>query len=77
MNSIKVRVLEFNKGEYEGNAYSNILARYNEKVLKFKLDPKCGDLSKLLDKEVELELSIVKGANSLASLKVIAVSVLK
>jgi hypothetical protein len=38
MQTIKLSLLEFHEGEFQGVKYSNIHARYNGKILKFKLD---------------------------------------
>ena len=47
MQTIKLSLLEFFDGEYQGVKYSNIHARYNGKILKFKLDRnKVGNISK-------------------------------
>jgi hypothetical protein len=74
MQTIKLALLEFNEGEYQGVMYSNIQARYNGKILKFKLDRnKVGNISNLLDQEVEADIDIVSGSNRLASLKIVAV----
>ena len=72
--SIKLTLLEFNEGEYQGVKYSNIHARYNGKLLKFKLDRnKVGNISNLLDQEVEADIDIVSGGNLLATLKIVSV----
>ena len=74
MQTIKLTLLEFFDGEYQGVKYSNIHARYNGKILKFKLDRnKVGNISNLLDQEVEADVEIVAGTNLLASLKIVAV----
>lgn len=74
MQTIKLALLEFNEGEYQGVKYSNIQARYNGKILKFKLDRnRVGNISNLLDTEVEADVDIVSGSNRLASLKIVAV----
>jgi hypothetical protein len=70
----KLTLLEFNEGEYQGVKYSNIHARYNGKILKFKLDyKKVGNISNLIDKEVEADVDIVSGGNLAASIKIVAV----
>ena len=74
MQTIKLTLLEFFDGEYQGVKYSNIHARYNGKILKFKLDRnKVGNISNLLDQEVEADVEIVAGSNLLASIKIVAV----
>ncbi len=74
MQTIKLTLLEFFDGEYQGVKYSNIHARYNGKILKFKLDRnKVGNISNLLDQEVEADVEIVPGSNLLASIKIVAV----
>lgn len=74
MQTIKLSLVEFNEGEYKGVLYSNIQARYNGKILKFKLDrAKVGNISNLLDQEVEADIDIVSGANRMASIKIVAV----
>ena len=74
MQTIKLVLLEFNEGEYQGVKYANIHARYNGKLLKFKLDrTKVGNISNLLDKQVEADLDIVSGGNLAASIKIVAV----
>ena len=77
MQTIKLSLVEFNEGEFKGVLYSNIQARYNGKILKFKLDrAKVGNIANLLDQEVEADVEIVSGANRLASLKIVAVRAL-
>ena len=72
--AIKLTLLEFNEGEYQVVKYSNIHARYNGKLLKFKLDRnKVGNISNLLDQEVEADIDIVSGGNLLATLKIVSV----
>ncbi len=74
MQTIKLALLEFYEGEYQGIKYSQIHARYNGKILKFKLDRnKVGNISNLLDQDVEADVEIVPGTNLLASLKIVAV----
>ncbi len=74
MQTIKLVLLEFNEGEYQGVKYSNIHARYNGKLFKFKLDRnKVGNISHLLDQEVEADIDIVSGGNLAAAIKIIAV----
>jgi len=76
MFTIPARLLEYNTGEYEGNKYSNILARVDDKILKFKLDSKIVlDQSKNIDKNVVLTFIVAKGKDSNASIKVTDVSV--
>lgn len=72
MQAIKLVLLEFNEGEYQGVKYSNIHARYNGRILKFKLDRnKVGNVSNLLDQQVEADIEIVSGGNLAASLKIV------
>lgn len=74
MQTIKLVLLEFNEGEYQGIKYSNIHARYNGRILKFKLDRnKVGNVSNLLDQQVEAGIEIVSGGNLAASLKIVAI----
>ena len=74
MQTIKLALLEFNEGEYQGVKYSNIQARYNGKILKFKLDRnKVGNILNLVDQDVEADIDIVAGTNLLASLKIVAI----
>jgi hypothetical protein len=74
MQTIPLVLLEYNEGEYQGIKYSNIHARYNGKILKFKLDRnKVGDVSELVDQEVEADVEIVAGNNLAASLKIVAI----
>jgi len=73
---IDVKVLEFNTGTYEGSTYSNILARYNGKILKFKVNPKANvDLSSDdVDTDVTLTLEIVAGQNQSATPRIVNVT---
>ena len=74
MQTIKLTLLDFSEGEFQGIKYSNIHARYNGKILKFKLDRvKVGNIANLIDQPVEADVEIVQGTNLLASLKIIAV----
>lgn len=78
MFQIKVKLLEYNEGEFEGNKYSNVMARYDGDILKFKLDRKnVADCSVLVDHDVELSFTIVKGQNSSAMLRVLSVKEVK
>jgi len=78
MNKIKCTILEFNKGTYEGNEYANIVARYNDKLVKFRVDvKKVSNLSSEdVDKEVECELEIHGSASQPASVKISSVEFL-
>ncbi|MCX6719305.1 MAG: hypothetical protein NTZ38_02945, partial [Candidatus Taylorbacteria bacterium] len=68
MQTIKLALLEFHEGEFQGIMYSNIHARYNGKILKFKLDRnKVGNILNLVDQDVEADIDIVAGTNLLAS----------
>jgi len=73
---IQAKILEFNEGTYEGNKYSNVLVRYNGKILKFKINSQADvDLSASdVDKDVLLTLEIVAGANFSATPRIVAVS---
>jgi hypothetical protein len=74
MLTIKLTVLEFKDDEYQGIKYSNIHGRYNGKIIKFKLDRnKVGNISNMLDKNVEADIEIVSGTNLAATLKIVAV----
>lgn len=74
MQKIKLVLLEFNEGEYQGVKYASIHARFNGRILKFKLDRnKVGDISNLVDQEVDADIDIVSGSNLLATLKIVAV----
>jgi len=69
-----VKLLEYNKGEFEGSVYSNVLVRINGQILKFKLDSKkVGDCSSFIDKDVQLTFDITKGQNNAATVRVIEV----
>lgn len=72
---IPVEVLEFNKGVYQGNPYSNVLVRYNKKILKFKINSQSQvPLSEEdVDRAVILELEIVGGQNQQATPRVVGV----
>jgi len=73
---IIVKVLEFNEGTYEGNKYSNVLARYNGRILKFKIKANSGvDLSADdVDQTVTLQLEIAAGANQAAMLRIVGIT---
>jgi len=73
---IEVKVLEYNEGTYEGNAYSNVLARYNGKILKFKIKPNAGvDLTaEDVDQTLTLSLEITAGSNQAATPRIIGVT---
>jgi len=75
-NSIKITLLEHNTGVYEGSPYANIVARYNGKLLKFKLDVKkvTSDVPSLIDEEVEATYEIVSGSNMSATIKITSLS---
>ena len=78
MLTIKLSLVEFNAGEYKGVLYSNIQGRYNGKILKFKLDRnKVGDISNLVDHQVEADLDITPGAGRAATIRVVAVRALE
>jgi len=77
MITIKLSLVEFNSGEYKGVLYSNIQGRYNGKILKFKLDRnKVGDISNLVDQEVEADIAITPGKDRMATIRVVAVRAL-
>jgi len=74
MNKIPLTVLEYNEGTFEGNPYASVIARYNGKLLKFKLDvKKVTGLQKFVDKDILATLEIVPGDRMAATLKVVAV----
>lgn len=72
---LPVTILEFNKGTYEGNAYSNALVRYNGKILKLKINNNHEvDLSEEdVDRRVVLELEITSGQYQQALPRIIGV----
>lgn len=74
MLKVKITILEYKTGMYEGNSYANVLARYDGKILKFKLAKDTPDLSKFIDKEVTATISIVAGANMAATIKIDSVA---
>jgi len=74
MFNLKVRVLEANNGEFQGKKYSNILARYGDKIMKFKLSSDIGDCKQYVDQDVEIQFEIVKNFDGAASLRVVSVS---
>ncbi len=70
MQTIKLALLEFHEGEFQGIMYSNIHARYNGKILKFKLDRnKVGNILNLVDQDVEADIDIVAGTNQSCPIK--------
>jgi len=74
MNKINATLLEYNSGVYEGNAYASVVARYNGRLTKFKLDTKkVADLTPMIDSEVELTYEIVPGDRFLATIRVVEV----
>lgn len=75
MFKIKLTILEFKQGVYEGTAYANVIARYNDRILKFKLDKSVPDLSSHIDEEVDCTFSIVPGQNLAASIKIDGVEI--
>lgn len=75
MFHLKFTVLEVNEGTFQGSPYASVLARYGEKVMRFKLDVKktsADAYKKFVDKEVEAEFEIVSGQNMTASLKLVS-----
>jgi len=70
MFKIKLTILEYKTGTYEGNSYHNVLARYDGKVLKFKLSKDVPNLETLVDKEVDATFSIISGQQLSASLRI-------
>lgn len=70
--TIEAIILEHSQGVFEGSPYGSVVARYNGNLLRFKIDRKRIDtLEEYLDKNVELELEIVKGQNMQAGLKIV------
>jgi hypothetical protein len=70
---INIVVLEFIQGVFQGNPYKQLLARYNNRVLKFKLASDIEDLNKYVDREVSAEIEIVAGQNLAATLRIVAI----
>lgn len=70
---LKVRVLEVSSGTYEGNPYKGVMVRYNDKLVKFKVDTKSEvDLdSDSQDKDYILEVAVFKGKDNAAVVKVV------
>jgi len=75
MFKIKLTLLEYKQGIYEGTPYANCIARYEGKILKFKLDKSIPDLSQHIDEELECTFSIVAGQNLAASIKIDGVEI--
>lgn len=72
---IEVKVLDYTTGVYEGNAYSSLLVRYKDKILKLKIDAKSQvNVSKDdIDRNLVLSLEIFAGQNQTAVPKVVDV----
>jgi len=72
---IEIKVLEYNSGFYKEQPYSNVLARYNGRIIKFKIKSNSSvSLSeKDVDKFVTVELEIVAGQNQSAVPRIVAV----
>jgi len=73
-NQITLKLLECKEGVYEGTSYSNVLARYGDRILRFKLDSKkVGNLEKLIDKNILATVDIVAGGNMAATIRIVEV----
>jgi len=56
----KITILEYNHGVGKtGSPWVSVLARVNDRVIDLRCDPKIGDLSKLVDQEVEGTFELV------------------
>jgi len=73
METIKLVVLEYKKGVFEGHEYATLLARYAGRVLKFKLAKGVPDLTRFIDKEVDATFEIEQGQNLSATLRITSV----
>lgn len=76
---IKAKLLEYNKGNYQGSDYASIKARSADiaknRILSYKVDLKRiqDDVEELLDQDVVMEVEVTSGANSSATLRVVSV----
>lgn len=69
-NEIKLTVLEYKTGTFEGNAYAHLLARYDGRIMKFKLGKGVPDLSSAVDRDVSAFFEIVAGQNLAATIRI-------
>lgn len=80
MFPIKARLLEYQKGEYQGTPYATCKLRSadiaNGSILKYKIDVKrVPDLTDHLDEEIEVTVDVQRGLNDQASLRIVGVAV--
>jgi len=74
--ALKVRVLEYKEGSFKGKdgndvQYNSALVRFDGTVLKMTAKV---DLSKYLDKDVDVAVEIAKGANDAPKLRIIGIA---
>lgn len=69
---ILITPIDFHSGVYEGSAFASVIARYNGKLTKFKVDPKFVDeLQNSLDKEVEVDIVLSQSVAFPSSVKIV------
>lgn len=80
MFSFVAKLLEFQKGEYQGTPYATCKLRSadiaNNSILKFKIDVKrVPDLEQYLDQDIKVNVDVQRGLNDQASLRIVGVEV--
>jgi len=74
--ALKVRVLEYKEGSFKGKDgtdvnYNSALVRFDGTILRMTAK---ADLGKYLDKDIDVAVEIVAGANSAPKLRIVGVA---